>query len=575
MAVVRTYMVQPGDSPARIAARDDMAGCPKCSVDLVWANPHKLRKTYPNGYVTFESLSVGELLYLPEKWFDGTLDRMPKGYFAALPTADGGAVDQGLGARPQGLGDLTSQPAYQQALSSITSQMQNEGQPSLSIAGAQQAFANIVDELVTNTDAGSAIQSAQSYVLGVQTIGGAVSTIAGLLQGPQGATTAQAAASFVGQMVGVMSLIGTVAGVSTAGIGAAIVGGLTFVLEAMDAAHLFGAPLGGTALCHCSEGNTQTNTSSPPAYAMPCPVPWGASNPNLIGVLSDPLWDPSHKTGIQPGSSNWRSFPASTITAFVLTVPSVWFSNWTANPSWTPPGQQPIYYAVCPCPGGTNGGNYYPSALRLIDIAFPLYHQMECEMAGMGPLVAQLSGGDPEITSALIGFESAFFSALKANWEYALNGIGPPASDIDVLAHTIFVWNRAHAPGKGLDIQPSTATPWTPNGTTCDGSAPPWYAAILAPQAGSQQQLPGVMNGNLLHINTGALLPFSLPSSTLFGGVQAPTAPTTSSTGSTVATVALVLVGGSAAALGIYAATTHQSFVGAASRLYKSIIGGL
>lgn len=82
---MRIYTVQPGDTPARIAARDDMAGCPKCSIDLVRANPHKRTRSFPNGYVTFTELREGERLNLPEKWFDGTLDRMPPSYFASLP----------------------------------------------------------------------------------------------------------------------------------------------------------------------------------------------------------------------------------------------------------------------------------------------------------------------------------------------------------------------------------------------------------------------------------------------------------------------------------------------------------
>lgn len=86
---MRQYVVQPGDSPASIAARPDMAGCPKCSVDLIKSNPHKPAAVLPNGFVTFRSLVPGEVLNLPEKWFDGTLDMRPRAYFAALPFSDG------------------------------------------------------------------------------------------------------------------------------------------------------------------------------------------------------------------------------------------------------------------------------------------------------------------------------------------------------------------------------------------------------------------------------------------------------------------------------------------------------
>lgn len=86
---MKEYIVQLGDTPAGIAAKAEMAGCPKCAVDLIKANPHKPATTLPNGFVTFQSLVVGEKLNLPTKWFDGTLDTRPRAYFAALPFADG------------------------------------------------------------------------------------------------------------------------------------------------------------------------------------------------------------------------------------------------------------------------------------------------------------------------------------------------------------------------------------------------------------------------------------------------------------------------------------------------------
>ena len=66
-----------------------MAGCPKCSRDLIAANPHKPTVLHPNGYRSFREMSVGERLVLPERWFDGSLDALPPTYFAALPHPDG------------------------------------------------------------------------------------------------------------------------------------------------------------------------------------------------------------------------------------------------------------------------------------------------------------------------------------------------------------------------------------------------------------------------------------------------------------------------------------------------------
>jgi hypothetical protein len=83
---MREYVVQAGDTPGSIAAM--YAGCPKCSRDLLAVNK-KPRVRHPNGYETFRELRVGEKLNLPDKWFNGALDALPKAYFLALPNHDG------------------------------------------------------------------------------------------------------------------------------------------------------------------------------------------------------------------------------------------------------------------------------------------------------------------------------------------------------------------------------------------------------------------------------------------------------------------------------------------------------
>lgn len=86
---MKTYVVQPGDTPASIASQPRMAGCPKCAIDLIRANPHKEAVRHPNGFVTFREMRVGEELKLPSKWFDGSLDTRSDLYFKALPHPDG------------------------------------------------------------------------------------------------------------------------------------------------------------------------------------------------------------------------------------------------------------------------------------------------------------------------------------------------------------------------------------------------------------------------------------------------------------------------------------------------------
>ncbi|HEY6358264.1 MAG TPA: hypothetical protein VIX35_08460 [Vicinamibacterales bacterium] len=85
---MRTHVVLEGDSPASIAIR--YAGCPKCARDLTGStNPHKRTVVFPNGFETFASIAPGEVLNLPDSWFDGTHDARPPAYFKRLPHADG------------------------------------------------------------------------------------------------------------------------------------------------------------------------------------------------------------------------------------------------------------------------------------------------------------------------------------------------------------------------------------------------------------------------------------------------------------------------------------------------------
>lgn len=101
---MRIYEVQPGDTPASIAAQDAHAGCPKCSIDLIAANPHKPTRTHPNGYVTFRELRAGEKLNIPDKWASKEFDALPPSYFAALPFPDGVTP----GKRTTGVGETFS-----------------------------------------------------------------------------------------------------------------------------------------------------------------------------------------------------------------------------------------------------------------------------------------------------------------------------------------------------------------------------------------------------------------------------------------------------------------------------------
>jgi hypothetical protein len=101
---VRTYVVKPGDSPASIAAQDSMAGCPKCSIELPRVNRNKPAIVHLNGFVTFRDLRVGEVLNLPDEWFDPARENLPPTYYKILPHHNGitrGALGGMLGDFPE------------------------------------------------------------------------------------------------------------------------------------------------------------------------------------------------------------------------------------------------------------------------------------------------------------------------------------------------------------------------------------------------------------------------------------------------------------------------------------------
>lgn len=157
---MRVYTVQPGDSPASIAAQDNMAGCPKCSRDLVDANPQKARRTFPNGFTTFETLVPGERLALPEKWFDGSLDSRPQAYFNSLPYSDG-VTPSTLGAAAAGiLGDFATLDAASAAVAALP--QMDTPTFSTSVGNAASLIDRSVVEVSGNPTAAGHVQDEQA-----------------------------------------------------------------------------------------------------------------------------------------------------------------------------------------------------------------------------------------------------------------------------------------------------------------------------------------------------------------------------------------------------------------------------
>jgi hypothetical protein len=154
---VRVYVVQPGDTPAKIASREDMAGCPKCARDLVAVNRHKPSVTMPNGFVTFQDLRPGERLWIPDKWSSPEFDRLPPAYFKALPHHDG-VTRSSLGLAAVGvLGDFAALDGASAKVSAMAGMA--DAQFSASVGDAGTAINQSVQEAYGSPNATAAARA--------------------------------------------------------------------------------------------------------------------------------------------------------------------------------------------------------------------------------------------------------------------------------------------------------------------------------------------------------------------------------------------------------------------------------
>lgn len=138
-----------------------MAGCPKCSRDLLAANSHKPTVRHPNGYETFRELRAGEKLNIPEKWRNGDLESRPALYFSALPYHDG-VTPSTLGDAAAGiLGNYAALDAATSAVSALAT-LDDEA-----FTHAADNAANLVEGAITEAVGQSAAASA-AYARDVQ-----------------------------------------------------------------------------------------------------------------------------------------------------------------------------------------------------------------------------------------------------------------------------------------------------------------------------------------------------------------------------------------------------------------------
>lgn len=287
------------------------------------------------------------------------------------------------------------------AWNEIEKQLQTENASDLGVVAAKNAFIESFSNLtrnITGVSAEEALLSAKQYVLAGSTVAGSVRAIEGLVSAgsaPGGVVPGDVIKIFTGSMVGAMGAAGAV----SAGIGAAIVGGVGIIVDLLDNAGLFGSrqqPRGVEI-----PGCPGYRCDPPPAFAVGCVCAW-ADLP-------------------VPGSEDWRKFPSE-----VLPEDGEWFKQRSCSNC----GQ--ISFQWKRGKWSTSDGG------RAIDRAFGAYWRLECENKNSLPGMM----GD---------FQRAFFEAWKMNQAYALNG-RKPAEDWRVFAQTVRMWNNSHDAGDGYDM---------------------------------------------------------------------------------------------------------------------------
>jgi hypothetical protein len=537
--------VQPGDTPASIAAT--FAGCPKCQRDLLAVNPGKARLRYANGYETFQDLRPGETLSLPDKWFDGTLDRLPRSYFEALPSSPHVAPSSprswglsspgsrltigGRVARGFGLGDATSAIPI----------------PSTS-AAVSAAFGNLSAEQQTIVlSANQAAQGAQGAVSLAQSVAsGGVPTEAAIVTG----------LASVGSMFG-----GPVAGAAMAAAGGLVIG-FSSALQALF------SELGwyDTAwTTYNYNGLLRTGLDPIPYGPGDESATWfnvdGSTSPcglTLPGATLDPIarylnlrnfaftgeaatWSspPFLCIGAQSPSQNVPGMSASTLSyASTVAIAALLAMQQNMDPvtqdailgaSWNGGG--------CNVWGASSPGVYGPYTLKAAGLPASSY-----------------------VTSN--GFELFFNTLFIKNSTLAANGLAfiPPRQ---LLLGAAYAWN-AVTPG---DCGPG-ATCGALKQSICyqprDSTSGLWYEA-----AGGTVPLASIILGGVSDPSGQDAAPLCVNAGAGMASGGASPAPAASSPASTVAKGAAVALGAGAVGFGAYAFITKQTLSEAAKRLWK------
>jgi hypothetical protein len=479
--------------------------------------------------------------------------------------------------RRRGLGDFASDlagsPAFQQGWASLEKQIQAENKsqggsaPDLAnqINGAKTLYENAFQGLIGSYfDAGAiangsaysnASQAASQLVATGATVLGAVKTISGLVNAAENGTPTEVVQAFSGVMIGLEG-IGVASGVLTAGAGAAICAGIALVGAILD--DILSSPPT-TAI-----GNCQVDNSALPRWTvgLTFPVPSATNQTPVTGG---------------PGSPKWRKFPVAS-----LAKDAWWFLPVSISASLPLFGGSAAATSspfTTPAPGWQSGTSVDQwvscggEGVRPIDAAFPVYHQLECDIAAANATLSLDASAIGEVAVTLAQFTKAYYAAWSANNEYALNGLGKNLQpDATVLVQVANHWNNAHAPGVGVELAaPSSSSSGSQAidlSVPCSSATP--ANAYIRLLVGDLQNQSGsgpnsiLTNGTTLHLNTGPLYAVSDVGGVLlmnnlgalFGRKIAPAA---MSTGTKVVIGAVSVLGVAATGTALYAYLTKQA----------------
>jgi hypothetical protein len=344
-------------------------------------------------------------------------------------------------------GQINNQLAYEYSQGAQTAQQYQNA-----ITQAQTDFAGAYDQIAQVAQAPDPVNAALQYVMSKNTVAGALQQVAGLIGPGQNPAATQAVQQVTGTMLGLLSLEAVGAGIVSAGVGAAVVAGVTLFIDVLGNLGLFGKAPTGVQIC------PGVYVSTTPDWVYNC---CGGYSPGI--------------PQISPGSPLWRRFPSPT-----NPTDSAWYAPVGVVSNWGPAGA-PLTVQAPQANGQYQALAFFP---RLEQLAceqnaingtnlYGFSQQTYCGQPTSGYLLSTWAqaqvGFGLKVAVNLADFQNMFFQAWKANQEYALNGL-TPQSDALVLLTTIHAWNRAH---------PITA-PYA-----ADGSNPQCFQLVANPNAGA------------------------------------------------------------------------------------------